>query len=230
MPLISVLRQSVLPKSIPSYERLVRFVAERARNDADTFKWSTRVTSGSEGQSFAFVAPAESFVELTTRGGPDAMIRRLYGESDGDAVLEALGEGLTSSSNVILQPREDLGAQVVQLGTPPPLAVLTRLRPTPAGTAATEELIRKVIEAAAKVDDERIYNVAQAVIGDLGVYLVMQPISDPAQLDKQSSVPELLSEAFGPQEGEQIYREGVAAIQDAQAELSVLREDLSNLQ
>jgi hypothetical protein len=71
--------------------------------------------------------------------------------------------------------------------------------------------------------------VAQAVIGDLGVYLVMQPISDPAQLDKQSSVPELLSEAFGPEEGEQIFREGVAAIQDAQAELSVLREDLSNL-
>jgi hypothetical protein len=229
MPLISVLRQSVAPKSIPSYERLVRFVAERARNDADTFKWSARVTSGSEGQSFAFVAPAESFVELTAREGPDAMIRRLYGGSDGDAINEALGEGVTSSSNVILQPREDLGAQVVQLGSPPPLAVLTRLRPTPAGASATEELIRKVIEAAAKVDDERIYNVAQAVIGDLGNYLVMQPIADPAQLDRQSSVPELLIEAFGATEGEQIFREGTAAIEDAQAELSVLREDLSNL-
>ena len=43
------------------------------------------------------------------------------------------------------------------------------------------------------------------------------------------SRPDLLVEAFGAKEGESIFREGVACIQEAQSELSVLREDLSSL-
>jgi hypothetical protein len=157
------------------------------------------------------------------------MIRRLYGESDGNALLESIGETVESDANIVLRPREDLGAAVLQLESPAPLALVTRLRPTPSGAAGCEDLIRKVIEAAAKVDEKRRYNVAVPVIGEIGTYTVVQGVTDPAQLDRQAEVPDLLVEAFGAKEGESIFREGVACIQEAQAELSVLREDLSNL-
>lgn len=229
MPLINVLRQKVPGRSALQHERLVRFVAQRAREDADTAKWSTRVSTGSEGRVVSFVTLVDGYAALASQEDADAMIRRLYGEGDGNAILESLGEAVESSSSIVLSPREDLGGQVIQLDSPPPLAIVTRLRPIPGGGPACEELIRKVIEAAAKVDDKRRYNVAQPVIGEIGTYTILQGVTDPAQLDSQSGVPELLAEAFGAKEGEEIFRAGTASIQDARAELSVLREDLSNL-
>lgn len=229
MALITVLRQKIQNGSIARYERLVRFVAERARNDAETAKWSARASTGSEGRSISFVTGVEGFAALAAGEDPDAMIRRLFGEADGNAVLEGLGEAVLSEANLALRPREDLGGAVVQLDSPPPLAVVTRLRPTASGAAGCEELIRKVIEAAAKVDDARRYNVAQPVIGEIGTFSVVQGVTDPAQLDSQAEVPDLLVEAFGGKEGESIYSEGTACIQEALSELSVLREDLSNL-
>ena len=157
------------------------------------------------------------------------MIRRLYGESDGNALLESIGQTVQGDANLVLRPREDLGGAVLQLDAPPPLAIVTRLRPTPTGGAGCEDLIRKVIEAAAKVDEERRYNVAVPVIGELGTFTVVQGVTDPARLDQQAELPALLVEAFGAKEGESIYTNGVACIQEAQSELSVLREDLSNL-
>ena len=38
MPLISVLRNNVRQSAAPQYERLIRFIAERARQDNDTFE------------------------------------------------------------------------------------------------------------------------------------------------------------------------------------------------
>ena len=229
MALISVLRQKIHSGSIARHERLVRFVAERARNDAGTAKWSARVSTGSEGRIISFLTGVEGFAALAASERPDAMIRRLYGESDGNALLEGLGETLQSESNLIMRPREDLGGAVLQLEAPPPLAIVTRLRPTPSGAAGCEDLIRKVIEAAAKVDEERRYSVAVPIIGEIGTFTVVQGVTDPDQLDRQVEVPDLLVEAFGAKEGESIFSEGVACIQEAQSELSVLREDLSNL-
>jgi hypothetical protein len=222
-------RQNVHARSAAQHERCVRYVAERARGDKDTFKGTTRISTGSEGRIISFVTGVEGYAELAKREEPDAMIRRLYGEGDGNALLEALGEGVSSASYQVLSAREDLGGQVIQLASPPPLALITRLRSTPGGGPGCEDLIRRVLEAAAKVDEQRRYTVLQPVIGDLGTFTVAQGITDPAQLDKQSSVPELLGEAFGAKEGEKIFREGTACIQEAQSELSVLREDLSNL-
>jgi hypothetical protein len=107
--------------------------------------------------------------------------------------------------------------------------VITRLRPTPAGGPGCEELIRQVTEAAAKVDEQRRFMVMQPAIGELGTFVVAQGVVDPGQLDRQSSVAELLTEAYGAKEGERIWRDGVASIQEAKSELSVLREDLSNI-
>jgi hypothetical protein len=229
MALITVLRQKIHSKAVAQHERLVRFLAERARGDADTAKWSARVSTGSDGRSVSFIIGVEGFAALAANEQADAMIRRLYGEADGDALLEAIGETVQSDSSLVMQAREDLGGSVLQLEAPAPLAVVTRLRPTPSGAAGCEDLIRKVIEAAAKVDEERRYNVAVPVIGELGTFTVVQGVTDPAQLDRQAGLPELLAEAFGAKEGESIFTEGAACIQEAQTELSLLREDLSNL-
>ena len=108
MPLISVSRNSVQQSAIPRYERIVRFIAERARQDKDTFKWNARITTGAAGRTIGFVSRVEGFAELSTREEPDAMIRRLFGEADGTALLESLGEGVTSSSYTVSTIRDDL--------------------------------------------------------------------------------------------------------------------------
>ena len=48
------------------------------------------------------------------------------------------------------------------------------------------------------------------------------------QLDRQATVPELLLKAFGQSEGERIFGEGTACIEQAETELSTARPDLSN--
>jgi len=229
MALISVLRQRIQSGSVAQYQRLVRFVAERARSDADTAKWSARLSTGSEGRCISFVAGQEGFAALAAGEDPETMILRLFGEGDGTSILETLGAGIESEARILLQPREDLGGALLQLDAPPPLAVVTRVRPTPAGGAGCEELIRRVIEAAAKVDDDRRYTVAQPIIGAINTFTVVQGVTDPAQLDRQAGVPELLIEAFGAADGERIFREGTACVQEIESELSILREDLSNL-
>ena len=229
MALISVVRNSVQQSAIPRYERLVRFIAERARQDSDTFKWNARVNTGAAGRTIGFIARAEGFAELSAREEPDAMVRRLFGEADGTALVETLGEGVTSSSYSVSTIRDDLTSQAPpQPGESSPLILLTRIRATNDGVLGVEELIRKVGEAASKVGDERQTLVLQTTIGDLRTYAVVQAVSDPAQLDKQASVPELLLKAFGQSEGEKIFREGTACIEHVETELSTARPDLSN--
>ncbi len=229
MPLITVLRQNVRTESVSNYERLVRFIAERAKQDADTFKWTARVSEGSEGRIISFLSPVEGYAELASREPIDAALRRLYGEADGEAVFRSLGEGIQSSSSQVLSPREDLSSQALpQPGSAPELVHVTRLRVTPGGAQGCEQLIRQVVEAAAKVDEQRRYNVLQTVLGDLRTYAVIQVISDPAQLDRQAAIPELLAEAYGQKQAETMFLEGTACVADAEAELSVLRPDLSN--
>ena len=67
MPLIQLLRVNVHPRGVQRYERLVRYIAERAREDADTFGWSCRQANTAEGQQYVFIAPAEGYAELASR-------------------------------------------------------------------------------------------------------------------------------------------------------------------
>jgi len=227
MPLITVLRNNVRQSAAPQYERLIRFIAERARQDNDTFNWGGRVSTGAEGRAISFVTTVAGFAELAAREQPDDMIRRLYGEGDGNALIESLGEGVKSTSFSVATIREDLSS----LAAPPEepqLALVTRLRATNEGALGVAELVRKVGEAAVKVDEERRNLVLQTLIGDLRNYAVVQFVADPAQLDQQSPVPELLVQAYGKEEGEKIFREGTRCIEHAESELSVPRPDLSN--
>ncbi|MDH3686455.1 MAG: hypothetical protein OEP95_09520 [Myxococcales bacterium] len=227
MPLITVLRNDVRQSAAPQYERLIRFIAERARQDQDTFHWGGRVTTGAEGRAISFVTTVEGFAELAAREQPDDMVRRLFGEGDGNALIEALGEGVERSSYTVATIREDLSTQAAP-PEEPQLALVTRLRATNQGALGVAELIRKVGEAAAKVDEQRRTLVLQTLIGDLRNYAVVQFVADPAQLDQQSPVPELLMQAYGEEEGEKIFREGTQCIEHAETELSVPRPDLSN--
>lgn len=227
MPLITVLRNNVRQSAAPQYERLIRFVTERARQDKDTLQWGGRLSTGAEGRSISFVTTVAGFAELASREQPDAMVRRLFGEGDGNALIEALGEGVESSSYGVATIREDLSTVSAPPETPQ-LALVTRLRATSAGALGIAELIRKVSEAATKVDEQRRTLVLQTVIGDLRSYSIVQFVSDPAQLDQQSPVPELLAQAYGQAEGEKIFSEGTACIEHAETELSIPRPDLSN--
>jgi len=227
MPLISVLRNNIRQSAAPQYERLIRFIAERARQDNDTFNWGGRVSTGAEGRSISFVTSVAGFAELAAREQPDDMIRRLFGEGDGNAFIEALGEGVESTSFGVATIREDLST-VAAPPEEPQLALVTRLRATSKGALGVAELIRKVSEAATKVDEQRRTLVLQTLIGDLRSYSVVQFVADPAQLDQQSQVPQLLVQAYGQEEGEKIFYEGTKCIEQAESELSIPRPDLSN--
>jgi hypothetical protein len=227
--MISVLRNTVQQGAIPRYERLVRFIAERAGQDSDTFNWNARVSTGASGSAYGFISRVEGFAELSAREDVGAMIRRLYGDGDGTALLETLGEGVTNSVYTVSRIRDDLSNQpAAQAGEAAPLILLTRIRATRESGLGVEDLIRKVGEAATKVGDERQTLVLQTVIGELRNYAIAQSVSDPTQLDTQKSVPELLLEAYGASEGEKIFREGTACIDHVETELSIARPDLSN--
>jgi hypothetical protein len=229
MPLVTVVRNQIQQGATARYERLIRFVAQRAQQDKDTFNWDTRISTGSQGRVISFVTTVEGFAELATREQPDDMIRRLFGEGDGNAILEGIGEAVQSTAYTIGAVREDLSTLTFpQQGTPISLSVVTRLRTTATGRAGTEELIRRVGEAASKVDEQRRYLVLQTAIGDLRNFAVVQPVADPAQLDRQAPVPELLNEAYGQKEGEKIFQEGSACFESIESELSVLRPEFSN--
>jgi hypothetical protein len=227
MPLITVYRAQLKQSAVPRYERLIRFITERARQDKETFQWSARVANGGSGSSIGFITTAEGFAELTSREQPDDMIRRLFGEGDGNALIEALGDCVESSSYGISTVRDDLSNETQQ-EEPAPLALVTRLRSTSTGGPGLEEMIRQVIGAATKADKGRRYLTLQTVVGELRAWAVVQVVRDPAQLDRQGTVPDLLAEAYGQNAGEKIYREGIACIEHVESELSILRPDLSN--
>lgn len=228
MPLLQLLRVSVPLRAIPRYERAARRLAEKARGDSDTFPWIARMIQGIDGIQFAFVSPVEGFAQLAGRETIEAMVRRVFGESDGNAVLDELAEGIQSQSFSVLRPREDLSNTPPPLGAPPPLIHHTQLRVRPGGQEALENTIRKVIEASAVVGDKRQVVTGQTLIGDLGEYMVSQPLQDPAQLDALKTPPELLIEAFGDEEGRGILAAGRERMESVVTFLSVYRPDLSN--
>ena len=228
MPLIALLRSSVHPQAIQRYERAAQRLAARARDDADTFRWSARQVNGLEGRQYGYIAPAASFAELAGREEIDAMVRRVFGESAGNALLDELAEAVTQQNFSVLSPREDLSNVTLPLESPPPLMHHTQLRVRPGGQEAIEELIRKVLEASAKLDDKRKILTTLTVIGDVGEYGVVRAIWDPAELDSQLPPPALLVEAFGEKEGRKILEAASGHLESIVTLLSVYRPDLSN--
>ncbi len=226
MPLVSILRVNVEPGAVTNYERGVRWLTGAAQASSDAVKWTARFSQSSEGLVYSFAIRAETYAELLALEPLPDLARRLLGEGDGNAFLELVGTGIRSSSSSIIRPREDL-TTAAQRSEPSPLALVTRIRVSLAGQRAFEDLIRKINEAAIKLDEKRGVFVSQTAIGDMSQYAIIQPIDNPAELDGRKTPQELLSAAFG-EEGEQALQAAAPHVQEVLSALSVYRPDLSN--
>lgn len=229
MPLLSVMRNTIQPSGATRYDRLIRYIAERARQDPASPKWTAHLANGSDGRTVSFAVVAEGWAELASREQPEAMVRRLFGEGDGNALLEALGQAVQDSRFGISQLREDLSSPAVaQEGGAPAMALVTRLQVARGAGLDCEQFLRKCFEAAAKETPEALHSVWQAAVGDLSTLVVIRPVADPAELDGQPQLPELLAKVYGASDAEKILREGTAAIEEAETSLSTLLPELSN--
>ena len=227
MSLLNILRVNVEPGATTNYERGVRWLAGAAQASSDTFQWTARISQSSEGLVYTFATRAETYAELLALELLPDLARRLLGEGDGNAFLELVGTGVRSSSSSIIRPREDLSS-AAQRSEPVPLTLVTLVRVSLGGQRAFEDLIRKVNEAAIKLDEKRRVFVAQTAIGDMNQYAILQPIDNPSELDERKSPQELLVAAFGEKEGEQVFQAAAPYVQEVLSSLSVYREDLSN--
>lgn len=227
MPLINILRVNVEPGAATNYERGVRWLTGAAQASSDAFKWTARSSQNSEGLDYTFATRAETYAELLALEPLPALARRLLGEGDGNAFLEMVGTGVRSSGSSIIRPREDL-TTAAPGSEPAPLTLVTRIRVGLGGQRAFEDLVRKVNEAAAKLDEKREVFVVQTAIGDMSQYAILQPMDNPAELDVERKTPqELLAAAFG-EEGEQALQAAAPYVQEVLSSLSVYRPDLSN--
>jgi len=226
MALINILRVNVEPGAATNYERGVRWLTGAAQASSDVFKWTARTSQSSEGLVYSFSTRAETYAELLAVEPVPDLARRLLGEGDGNAFLELVGTGVRSNSSTIIRSREDL-TTAAQRSEPAPLALVTRVRVALVGQRAFEDLIRKVNEAAIKLNEKRDVFVWQTAIGDMSQYGILQAIDSPGDLDDRKPPQELLAVAFG-EEGEQVFQAAAPHVQEVLSALSIYRPDLSN--
>ena len=153
----------------------------------------------------------------------------MFGESEGNALLDELAAAVTQQSFSVLSPREDLSNVTLPLESPPPLMHHTQLRVRPGGQEAIEELLRKVLEGVRQAgrqaqdpddpDGDRRPQRVRCSSSHLG--------SGP-RLDSQLPPPALLIEAFGEREGREILATASGHLESVVTLLSVYRPDLSN--
>jgi len=231
MALVSSVRVSVKQSGIARYERAVRRLVAAVRSDSAAAEWRASMSDGVNGITFAFGSMAESFAELSRREPLPAVVRRLLGESAGDAFLEELTADIQSSSSSIRRIRDDLSTLKLPLSLKeaPALFFVTRLKVRSGGQATTENTIRKVTEASQKIGAPRRVTVSSTMIGELGEYYIAQPMNDPAELDRQKTPGEVLVEAFGEKEGGAILAASATAIESVTTMLAFPRPDLSNV-
>lgn len=229
MSLISSLRINVRQSGLVRYERAVRRLVAATRTDKATAEWRASVSEGENGTTYGFVSTAASFAELSARETLPVFVRRLFGESAGDALLEELGADVQSSSSTIRRIHDDLSTVKLPLKETPALFFVTRLNVRSGGQAAIENVIKKVSEGAQKIGKPRRISVSSTLIGELGEYWVAQPMSAAAELDKHKSPGEVLVEAYGEKEGGAILASSAAVLERVTTMIAFTRPDLSNL-
>jgi hypothetical protein len=213
---------------VPQHEDCVRRLAEKAKQDPDTLNWTGFQILAGEMGSYFYGSQADGWASIVAREPNTEMILRLLGEQEGSALLKQLNESVTSMRYVVFRDRPELSYAPDQAEQVPPFVMRTRVRARPGGQDACEELIRKVAESVPKVDDPRRFTTLQTLIGDINEYSIVRSLNDPAELDRERTVPDLLNDVFGTAEGGLILRSGREAIESVQADLATYREDLSN--
>jgi hypothetical protein len=229
MSLISSLRINVKQSGIVRYERAVRRLVAATRTDKATAEWRASISEGENGTTYGFVSMAATFAELSARETLPVLVRRLFGESAGDAFLEELTADVKSSSSSIRRVHDDLSTLKLPLKETPAVFFVTRLSVRSGGQAAIENVIKKVSEAAMKIGEPRRVSVSSTLIGELGEYWVAQPMKEAAELDRHKSPGALLVEAFGEKEGGAILASSAAVLERVTTMLTFPRPDLSNL-
>jgi hypothetical protein len=229
MPLTSILSVQVRPASIGRYQELVRQLAERARKNEESFRWTAHTTVFGQGPTIHFVSIAESFAALQQRGQTPELLLRVLGEKGAASWLEAIGEATQAQETVIARDRPDLSyVREERRAQDHPFALVTNVRVRPGGREAFEELIRKLAEAIPKVDDPAQLITNQILVGDLARYYTVRPLRELADLDGQRPPDVLLTDAFGAGEGGLIFRGGTEALQEIRREVVMYRPELSN--
>ena len=229
MPFTTSLRVSVRIGAVNEHEECVRRLARKAGDDPGTLKWVAYQIYAGEGGRYLYTSQVENWAEFANRETTPEIARRLFGERSGNALLAQMNQGVESLQALVLQPRDDLSVPAEEpLDQPAPFILRSRIQIRPGQQEVCDELIHNVVEAVSKVGDERRFTTLQPLIGDVMGYSIVQRVGDPAELDRQLRVPDLLTEAFGTPDGGRILRTGRQAIERLQVDLAIHRPDLSN--
>jgi hypothetical protein len=228
MALTTVLTERIRPERFRPYEELVQRLAKQAVQKREAWHWTTHQTAFGEGDQVHFVSDAENFATLGARGMPDALVRRLLGEKEGNEWLQRLNECVVSAQQTVSMERPDLSYPPERMERPYPAALVTIIRSRPGGREACEELIRKVAEAIPKAGDPARLLAYETLVGNPYEYWTVRPLRDLGDLDRQMQPADLLTKAFGAAEGGLIFRTGLEALEAVRREIVLYREDLSN--
>ena len=229
MALNSLLSVRVLPSGIVRYTATVQRLAEMARKKKDPFSWGAYETAYGGEPRMHFVSSADTFAALGKRGTVPELIARVLGAADAPRALEELGASIASQQMTISVDRPDLSyvAAPIKAGEPK-AAVVTRAVVRPGSRQAYEEMLRKIAEAIPKLGEPAQLITRQTVVGNVAEYAAIRPLRELGEIDAQRTPDQLLTQAFGPDEGGRIFRSGGEAIVEITREIVVYRADLSN--
>jgi hypothetical protein len=228
MALVNVLAESILPERLGAFEEGVRKLAQRATEKREGWTWNAHQTAFGELGTFYFVSRTETWSELAARGTTEAMVQRVLGEKEGGRLLEEVRGCLRSAQQTVSLDRPDLSYPPEETGRASPFYVVTQARVRSGGQEAFEEFLRKIAEAIPKIDDPGRTLVLQTLVGDLREYRIVRPLADLRDLDRQAAPQDLLLKAFGPAEGNLLFRTGLEAIEHVERRILAHRPDLSN--
>jgi hypothetical protein len=228
MPLLSVFSVDIKPDRILDYQEIAAELAGHARDQSEPFHWTAHEVVYGGASTLHFGTRIDTFGDLAKRGLPPEMVIRVLGESRGTEMLREFGSATQSARTSISVDRPELSYPAEAETATAPAAAVTLIKARAGQLEACEELIRKVAEAIPKVGDPARMTTFQTVIGDLSQYWTVRPLDGIAALDSHLPPSELLDQAFGAAEGGLIYRTGLDAIEHAERNILIYREDLSN--
>jgi hypothetical protein len=228
MSLVSVFTDHVRQDKLDDYEERIAGLASQARKKHEAWRWVAQQTAFGPLSRIHYVSWHDDYADLEAKGDPQALFARVFGGKKGRDRLEDVSKCLLSTERALLQYRPDLSYPQERATTIPAVTSVAMVRARPGGQEAVETLLRHIAEAVPKTGEQAQIRTYQALIGDMQSYGIVRPLDRLADLDQQSVGRDLVIKAYGPQEGERIYREGLEASAETRREIRAYREDLSN--
>jgi hypothetical protein len=228
MSLISVFTDQIRPDRGRRYEAIIVELAAEARKKREEWRWTAHQVGFGSLARIYYVSEHPDYADLEKHGDVPALFERVLGVTKGRKLLDEANECLVSNQRTLGVQRLDLSYVKEPAQGVAPLASLALFRARPGAQHLVEELLRQIAEAIPKCGEPGSVAAAQSVIGDMLGYWTVRPLQKLADLDRQSVGRALLIKAFGKQEGERIFRNGLEGVDRLEREITVYREDLSN--